>query len=179
MIPLSPGPHAPLCMYEGHFDYEGPLDTDIPLDDGDSLWAGSGSDNSLLNPDNWLQDDDGVWRLFSPPIMGASALNFGLRYTCSALCPSGSAVLIRLPSLLRPRIWCGATLWGCSTAQSVSFPLMRTAPSMCHRRCRLHWWRQDLPLLDLLGRAVAVQRGIPRPLNGGSNAADSWRLELA
>jgi hypothetical protein len=49
-------------MYNGHFEYEGLLNTDIPLDDGDSLSAGSGSDDSLLNPDNWLQDDDGVWR---------------------------------------------------------------------------------------------------------------------
>jgi hypothetical protein len=60
--PLLPGPHAPLCMYEGHFDFKGPLNANVPLDDRDSLWAGSGSDNSLLNPDNWLQDDNGVWR---------------------------------------------------------------------------------------------------------------------
>jgi hypothetical protein len=247
-----------LYMYDGHFQYEGPLDTDIPLDDGDSLWAGSGSDDSLLNPDSWLLDDDGVYRpiddcdddevaeqvpyqrlpslppafqvdpvhldilelpgrlqsrlstarqllskedrrslfledgspnwdhpfavsslsgdmcaFILPPITGASALNFGLHYTCSALHPSGFAVLICLPSLLRPRIWHGATLWGCLAAQSALFPLTRMAASMCHQRRWLHRWRQDL-----LAEPVAVQRGIPRPLNGGGDAADSLRPGL-
>jgi hypothetical protein len=140
------------------------------LEDGSPNW-----DHPLTVPA--LSGDFGAF--IQPPDNGHFGAELRLWYTCSALCPSGCTVLIQLPSLLRPRSWCGPILWGCLTVQNTLFPLMRMAPSTCgHRHSWLHQWHQGLPLLALLGRVVVVQRGIPHPLNGGINAADHLRAGL-